>query len=39
MAAGDASKSFLVKKDEDTVGIVKMERVIQALVAPKGAES
>ena len=38
MAAGDASKSFLVKKDEDTVGIVKMERVIQALVAPKGAE-
>jgi glycine betaine/proline transport system ATP-binding protein len=35
LAAGDASKSFLVKKDEDTVGIVKMKKVIQALVAPK----
>ena len=39
MAAGDASKSLLVKKDGDTVGIVKMNKVIQALVAPEEPES
>ena len=36
MAAGDASKSFLVKKDGDTVGIVKMKGYSGSSSAERG---
>jgi len=38
MAAGDVSKVYLVKRDGDTVGIVRMKTVVQALVQVKEAE-
>ena len=39
MAAGDVSKVYLVKRDGDTVGIVRMKTVVQALVPTKEAEA
>ena len=38
-AAGDVSKVYLVKRDGDTVGIVRMKTVVQALVPTEEAES
>lgn len=38
MAAGDVSKVYLVKRGGDTVGIVRMKTVVQALVPVKEAE-
>ena len=38
-AEGDVSKAYLVKRDGNTVGIVKMKTLVQALVAAKGPEA
>ena len=39
MAAGDVSKVYLVKRDGEIVGIVRMKTVVQALVPTKEVEA
>jgi len=39
IAAGDVSKVYPVKRDGETVGIVRINTVVQALVPTKEAEA